>query len=68
MPVEELKGFKRLPLKTNEEGIASFAIALSELKKWDNATHAWKLNKGTYTITAGGNAQDAVLTAPITIK
>jgi beta-glucosidase len=68
MPAEELKGFKKLSLKTNEEGVASFSIALSELKKWDDAAHAWKLNKGIYTITAGGNAQDAVLTAPITIK
>ena len=68
MPAEELKGFKKLSVKANEEGVASFAIALSELKKWDDATNAWKLNRGTYTITAGGNAQDAVLTAPITIK
>ena len=68
MPVEELKGFKKLSMKTNEEGIASFAIALSELKKWDDAAHAWKLNKGTYTIAVGGNAQDAVLTASIAIK
>ena len=43
MPIEELKAFRRISLKINEEGTASFSIALSELKKWDNAKSDWKL-------------------------
>jgi beta-glucosidase len=68
MPLKELKSFKKIPLKINEENTVSFSIPLTELEKWDDATHGWKLNKGAYTITAGGNAENTLLTEPITIK
>lgn len=68
MPIEELKAFKRIPLKINEERIISFSVALSELKKWDDATNAWKLYSGNYTIAVGSNSSDEKLSAQITIK
>jgi beta-glucosidase len=68
MPIKELKAFKRIPLKINEEKVTSFSIALSELKKWDDAKHTWKLYDGDYTITAGSNSADERLTAVINIK
>jgi beta-glucosidase len=68
MPIKELKAFKRIPLKINEERVTSFSIALSELKKWDDAKHTWKSYDGDYTITAGSNSADERLTAVINIK
>ena len=68
MPLKELKSFKKIPLMINEEKTASFSIPLTELKKWDDATHAWKLNKGIYTIMTGNNAENTPLIASVTIK
>ncbi len=68
MPLEELKAFKKLSLKINEEGIASFSIALSELKKWNDATNTWKLYSGNYSVVVGGNSTDEKLSASIIIK
>lgn len=68
MPVKELKAFQRISLKMNEEGSAVFSIPLSELKKWDEAAHAWKLYNGTYKIGIGDNAANALLIADVTIE
>ena len=61
MPVKELKNFKRLNLKVNEEKIAEFSISLSELQKWDEEQHYWKLFSGEYKIVMGSNAADEKL-------
>jgi beta-glucosidase len=63
MPIRELKAFKRLPVKINEEGIAAFTIPVSELQKWDMEKHAWKVYKGNYKITLGSNSSEQHLTA-----
>ena len=68
MPVKELKSFKRLSLKTDEEGIAAFNIPLSELQKWDLQKNQWKLYSGEYHIVAGSNSADEKLTSSIFIK
>ena len=68
MPLKELKAFKKIPLAINEEKTVAFSIALSELQKWDETTHAWKLNKGNYNIMVGDNSADALLASVITIK
>jgi beta-glucosidase len=68
MPVKELKAFKRLSIKINEERIAALSIPLSELQKWDIKKHAWKVYKGNYKITLGGNAAEERLTAAVKLK
>src|SRR5258705_119599 len=68
MPVKELKAFKRLPVKINDEEIAAFSIPVSELQKWDIKKHAWKVYKGNYKITLGSNAAEERLTAAIKLK
>jgi beta-glucosidase len=68
MPVEELKAFKRVSLKINEEGVASFSIPLSELKKWDDTKSDWKLYSGNYKISAGSNSADERLVSTLNIQ
>lgn len=68
MPLKELKDFKRLYLKINEEAIANFKIALSDLQKWNEEKNAWQLYKGNYTINIGSNSADAALTASVMVK
>jgi beta-glucosidase len=68
MPLKELKAFKKLSLKMNEEGVASFSVALSELKKWNDAMNTWKLYSGDYSVVVGSNSADEKLSALINIK
>jgi len=63
MPLKELKGFKRLSLKINEEDVAKFSTPLTELKKWDLEKHQWMLYSGNYKIAVGSNSADKKLTA-----
>ncbi len=68
MPAEELKSFKRLPVKINGEAVADFSIPLTELQKWDTERNQWKLYGGDYKIVIGSNADDERLSAVIKIK
>ena len=68
MPFKELKAFKRLPVKINDEEIAVFSIPVSELQKWDIKKHSWKVYKGNYKITLGSNAAEERLTAAIKLN
>ena len=68
MPIKELKAFKRITVKINNQGIANFSIPLSELQKWDTENKNWKLYKGSYTIVAGSNANDEKLSAQINLN
>lgn len=68
MPIKELKAFKKIPVAVNEETTVQFSVAISDLQKWDEATHSWKLNKGNYTVMVGSNAADAKLTSMVSIQ
>jgi beta-glucosidase len=58
MPLKELKGFQRIDLVREQQGTVTFKIPVEELKKWDERTHSWKLNRGDYEIFVGGNSAD----------
>jgi beta-glucosidase len=68
LPIKELKSFKRVSLKQGEETAVTFSLPLSEIKKWDDKKHAWKLYNGNYTIVVGSNAADKRLSETITLK
>jgi beta-glucosidase len=68
MPVKELKAFKRISLKINEEGSVDFSIPLSELQKWDEEKHQWKLYNGTYKIAVGSNSGDERISSAVNFK
>jgi beta-glucosidase len=63
MPLKELKGFQRVAVKINRQGVATFEIPVAELQKWDAATNAWKLYPGEYRIVVGGHSADERLSA-----
>jgi beta-glucosidase len=65
MPVKEMKAFKRISLKVDEEGVTTFSIPTSELQKWDATKNAWKLNKGNYKIVIGSNSAEERLASLI---
>lgn len=68
MPGKELKAFKRVPVKMNEETETKFSIPVNELQKWDTINHIWKLYPGQYKVMLGDNAADSRLLAEINIK
>jgi beta-glucosidase len=61
MPLKELKSFKKITVSKGKSKVVSLAIPLSELQKWDEVTHSWKLYAGSYSISIGKNANEVIL-------
>ncbi len=68
MPVKELKAFKRVSVKQGEQQTASLSIPVSELQKWDEKKHNWKLYKGQYQLFVGTNSGAARLEATFVVR
>lgn len=68
MPLSELKSFSRASLQKGGEQTVAFSIPLSELNKWNEAAHGWKLYNGDYTITVGSSSADERLSAVVNVK
>jgi len=58
-PVRELKAFtKTRTLQPGETAEVAFRIPVSELRYWDEADSAWKLEAGRYAIQVGASSRD----------
>ena len=68
MPLKELKAFKKITIMKGATTNARLAIPVSELQKWDEITHSWKLYKGTYHVKIGKNANDHYLERAFEIR
>jgi beta-glucosidase len=68
MPIKELKAFKRVTVKKGEKQSVDLSIPITELQKWDLATHKWKIYPGTYKITFGSNSQDNKMSYTFVVK
>ena len=58
MPVKELKGFKRISIKSGGIQTVSIKIPANDLQKWDMSTHKWKLFSGDYQLILGSSSAD----------
>jgi beta-glucosidase len=67
MPLKELKAFHRIALPHGEGRDVQLSIPVSELKKWDLSTGAWKLYPGTYRLVLGSHSRDEKLSAEFDI-
>ncbi len=68
MPLKELKAFKKVFVKKNSGSDVALSIAVTDLQKWDETAHAWKLYPGTYNICLGKNARDYYIKQSFEIK
>lgn len=68
MPIKELKAFKRVTVNKGEKQSVDLSIPVTELQKWDLATHKWKIYPGTYKITFGDNSQDNKMSYTFVVK
>ena len=58
-PVKELKGFaKTRLLQPGESETLRISIPCSELASWNEATHQWQVDGGTYTLQVGASSAD----------
>ena len=68
MTVKELKGFaKTRLLQPGESQTLRISIARSELASWNETTHKWQVDSGTYTLQVGGSSADIRGKAKITL-
>ena len=67
-PVKELKGFaKTRLLQPGESQTLRISIPRSELASWNETTHEWQVDSGTYTLQVGGSSADIRGKAKITL-
>jgi len=68
MPVKELKAFKRVSVTQGTEQSVTLKIPVSDLQKWDMATHKWKLYAGNYKLVLGSNSQDSKVSVDFVVR
>ncbi len=57
-PVKELKHFKKIGLKPSESQQVEFTITDDDLKFYNESSHTWTLEPGTFTIYLGSSSTD----------
>ncbi len=58
-PVKELKGFaKTRLLQPGESETLRISIPCSELASWNETTHQWQVDSGTYTLQVGASSAE----------
>ena len=55
-PKKELKAFKKVHLEPGKHTTVEFELNYKDLAFWNDKTHAWEVNKGTYTIHIGNSS------------
>ena len=66
-PLKQLKGFQRVTLAPGQSQRVTFTVAASDLRTWDDTTHGWRTNDGTYRIFVGDSSRDLPLTGSYTL-
>ena len=57
-PAKELKGFRKIFLKAGEEQEVTFTITESDLQFFDEVTHQWKSEPGSFKAYIGSSSRD----------
>jgi beta-glucosidase len=65
---QELKGFRKVLVKSGESEEVTIMVPASELAYYDEAKKAWVVEAGTYTFKIGNSSRDIRGEAAITIK
>lgn len=67
-PVKELKGFRKISLKSGEEQLVSFTIDKKALSFYDPARHTWVAEPGTFEALIGSSSADIRGKIPFELK
>jgi beta-glucosidase len=66
-PVEELKGFARVPLKAGETKTVTLPLAAKALAYWDVKANAFVLEKDRVVVKVGGSSDDLPVKAVVQV-
>ena len=64
-PKKELKAFKKVHLEAGKHTTVEFELNHKDLAFWNDKTHAWEVNKGTYTIHIGNSSANIAQTLTV---
>ena len=67
MPEKQLKGFKKISLTPGQIRTVNFKLSAEELYYYDEATHAFEVHPGTFTINIGGSSDNLPLSEMVTV-
>jgi len=67
-PVKELRGFDKIALAAGEVGSVSLQLPRRAFSRFDEASHKWVVDPGTWHILVGSSSADIRLTADLVIK
>jgi beta-glucosidase len=66
-PAKELRGFERISLAPGEKKTVSLALPVEKLAYWDEKTHGFVVNPGSFDILVGSSSADIRLKDQIAI-
>jgi beta-glucosidase len=67
-PIKELKGFHRVSLEPGQTKRITFSVRVADLKYWDQAANAWKIESGAVQFQVGPNAGNLPLKDTMTVN
>ena len=57
-PAKELRGFERINLKPGETKTVTLSLPVEKLAFWDETTHGFVVEPGTFEVMVGASAAD----------
>ena len=66
-PVRELKGFDKVELAPGETKTVTFTLDKRSFPYWNTQIHDWHVETGVFDIQIAKNADEVVLSAPVTV-
>lgn len=67
-PARELKGFKKVFLKSGEETRVEILFDDKTFRYWNDKTNRWEMEDGIYNLMIGRNVKDICLSAAICVE
>ncbi len=66
-PVKELKGFEKVYLKPGESADIKLVLENEDFGYFDEKSHQWKTDTGTYEIQMGNSSRNILLKESISL-
>ncbi|KAK8097437.1 beta-glucosidase [Apiospora sp. TS-2023a] len=66
-PPRQLRGFEKVPLQPEEEGVVTFELTRRDLSVWDVVKQSWVVQAGEYGVYVGASSRDVRLTGSIKV-
>lgn len=67
-PTRELKGFKKIQLKSHESQEVRITFDQYTFRHWDTNSNSWQTESGQWTIMVGSDARTIELQSPLDLK